>query len=184
MLTVADGLALAEPINASGSTNFALASNGGVASASSTYTAARYNFVASSVNGVKLTSLNWSYGGGRNDATAGAYPDWVEIDFNATQTIDYVVVYTVQDNYASPAPPTDTMTFSLDGVTNFTVQGWNGSAWVTLGTVSGNNLVKRIVQLRRLHHDQDPDQHHGRPRFLLSSYRSRGLGQLVFNCVS
>jgi hypothetical protein len=25
------------------------------------------------------------------------------------------------------------------------VQGWNGTAWVTLGTVSGNNLVKRTV---------------------------------------
>jgi hypothetical protein len=25
------------------------------------------------------------------------------------------------------------------------VQGWNGSAWVNLGSVSGNNLVKRTV---------------------------------------
>jgi len=25
------------------------------------------------------------------------------------------------------------------------VQGWNGAAWVTLGAVSGNNLVKRTV---------------------------------------
>jgi hypothetical protein len=31
-------------------------------------------------------------------------------------------------------------------VTDFTVQGWNGSSWVTLGTpVAGNNLVKRTV---------------------------------------
>ena len=37
------------------------------------------------------------------------------------------------------------MTFSLYGVTDFTVQGWNGTAWVTLATVSGNNLVKRTV---------------------------------------
>src|SRR5581483_3903546 len=27
----------------------------------------------------------------------------------------------------------------------FTVDGWDGSAWVTLATVSGNNLVKRTV---------------------------------------
>jgi hypothetical protein len=25
------------------------------------------------------------------------------------------------------------------------VQGWNGSSWVTLGSVSGNNLVKRTL---------------------------------------
>jgi hypothetical protein len=31
------------------------------------------------------------------------------------------------------------------GIVDFTVQGWNGSAWVTLGTVTGNNLVKRTV---------------------------------------
>jgi hypothetical protein len=30
-------------------------------------------------------------------------------------------------------------------VTDFNVQGWNGNAWVTLGTVAGNNLVKRTV---------------------------------------
>jgi hypothetical protein len=51
----------------------------------------------------------------------------------------------VQDNYASPVEPTDTMTFGLYGVTDFTVQGWNGASWVTLGTVSGNHLVKRTV---------------------------------------
>ena len=37
------------------------------------------------------------------------------------------------------------MTFSQYGVTDFTVQGWTGSSWTTLATVSGNNLVKRTV---------------------------------------
>ena len=37
------------------------------------------------------------------------------------------------------------MTFTQHGITAFTGQGWNGSAWVTLGSVSGNNLVKRTV---------------------------------------
>jgi hypothetical protein len=41
--------------------------------------------------------------------------------------------------------PSNTMTFSLYGITDFQVQGWNGAAWVTLGTVAGNNLVKRQV---------------------------------------
>jgi hypothetical protein len=56
-----------------------------------------------------------------------------------------VVVYSLQDNYFNPVEPTDTMTFNAYGVTDFTVQGWVSNAWVTLGTVSGNNLVKRTV---------------------------------------
>jgi hypothetical protein len=51
----------------------------------------------------------------------------------------------VQDNYLDPVEPTDTMTFSLRGITDFSVQGFNGTGWVTLATVSGNNLVKRTV---------------------------------------
>jgi hypothetical protein len=37
------------------------------------------------------------------------------------------------------------MTFSLYGVTAFTVQGRQGTKWITLASVSGNNLVKRSV---------------------------------------
>ena len=35
--------------------------------------------------------------------------------------------------------------FTKYGVTDFNVQAWNGSSWVTLGTVAGNNLVMRTV---------------------------------------
>jgi hypothetical protein len=41
--------------------------------------------------------------------------------------------------------PSDSLTFVNFGVANFTVEQWNGSAWVTVGTVTGNNLVKRTV---------------------------------------
>jgi hypothetical protein len=41
--------------------------------------------------------------------------------------------------------PSDTQIFSLYGVTDFTVQGWDGANWVALGTVGGTNLVKRTV---------------------------------------
>ena len=102
-------------------------------------------FPVSAIINNERAGVNWGNGGGWNDNTANAYPDWVQINFNGSKTIDHVVVYTVQDNYANPVEPTDTMTFSLYGITAFTVQGWNGSAWVTLGSVSGNNLVKRTV---------------------------------------
>ena len=37
------------------------------------------------------------------------------------------------------------LTFSVYGITDFTVQAWDGSTWITLGSVTGNNLVKRTV---------------------------------------
>ena len=89
--------------------------------------------------------MNWGNGGGWNDATANAFPDGVQINFSGSKTINRVVVYTLQDNYPNPVEPTDTLTFSLYGITAFTVQGKQGSQWRTLATVSGNNLVKRTV---------------------------------------
>ena len=97
------------------------------------------------VNNGDRAGLNWGNGGGWNDATGGVFPDWVQINFSGPKTIDHVIVYTMQDNYASPVDPPDTLTFSQYGITDFQVQGWNGSAWVTLGSVTGNNLVKRQV---------------------------------------
>ena len=126
------------------STNVALASNGGSRQRLRAPIQRRLTR-SPRINNNERAGVNWGNGGGWIDATANAYPDWVEIDFNGSKTIDHVVVYTVQDNYANPVEPTDTMTFSLYGITDFTVQGWNGAAWVTLGTVSGNNLVKRTV---------------------------------------
>jgi hypothetical protein len=128
--------------SATATTNYALASNGGIASASSTYGAA---YPVTAINDNDDTGAGWSAGGGWNDGTSGTFPDWAQVTFNGQKTIDHVVVYTLQDNYGNPVQPTDTMTFSLYGITAFQVQGWNGSSWVTLGIVSGNNLVKRTV---------------------------------------
>ncbi|HEY8683039.1 MAG TPA: Ig-like domain repeat protein, partial [Rhodanobacter sp.] len=133
---------LSQLVNAAGSSNVALASNGAVASASSTISAA---YPVSAVNNNERAGLNWGNGGGWNDATGNAFPDTVQIAFNGSKTINRVVLYTLQDNYASPVEPTDTMTFSLYGITAFTVQGLTGSTWKTLATISGNNLVKRTV---------------------------------------
>ncbi|MEQ1743181.1 MAG: hypothetical protein ABL869_11890 [Candidatus Nitrotoga sp.] len=79
----------------------------------------------------------------------------MQINFNGMKAIDRVVVYTLQDNYTSGTEPTDTLTFKNEGVTGFTVQGWDdGSAWVTLATISGNNLVKRTVSFAAFTTDQ------------------------------
>ncbi len=147
--TASASTAFAQVVNAGGggsSIDVALAANGGVASASSTYVYPGYSFPVSAVNNGDRTGLNWGQGGGWNSATANAFPDWVQITFNGQKTIDQVIVYTLQDNYANPVDPPANMTFTLYGVTGFQVQGWSGSAWVNLGAaVSGNNLVKRPV---------------------------------------
>jgi hypothetical protein len=52
-------------------------------------------------------------------------------------------VYTLQDDFQHGVEPTDVQTFSMYGVTDFSLQYWNGGAWVSLATVSGNNHIKR-----------------------------------------
>src|SRR5262249_21936345 len=119
--------------------NVALAANGGLASASSSA------YPASAVNNGDRAGLNFSGGGVWMDTSPGLFPDWVEIDFNGAKTIDHVIVYSVQDKISTPVDPSDPLTLNRYGLPAFDVQSWNGSGWVTLGSVSGNNLVKRSV---------------------------------------
>jgi RHS repeat-associated protein len=120
-------------------TNFAL---GGTTSSSSQFSANYPSF--STINGDRR-GLNWNFGGGWNDATVNIHPDWLQIDFNSSKTIDEINVITLQDNPATPAEPTEAMTFTLYGLTGYSLEYWNGSAWTTVpgGIVSGNNKVWR-----------------------------------------
>jgi hypothetical protein len=125
-------------------TNVALAANGGVATASSTFSA---GFPVGAVNNGERKGLTWGAGGGWNDATSGVYPDWVQITFNGQKSINEIDVFTLQDNFTAPVEPTTAMTFSQYGITAFDVQYWDGSAWVMVpgGSIKGNNLVWRTV---------------------------------------
>ncbi len=123
-------------------TNVALASNAGVASVSSVFSA---GYPAASLNNDERTGSPWGSGGGWNSG-ANTFPQWAQINFaGGSKTINKVVVYSVQDSYASPVEPSDVQTFTKFGVTIFAVQRWTGTAWVTITTISGNNLVKRSV---------------------------------------
>ena len=124
------------------SSNVALASAGALASASSSFNA--LHPVASVIDNDRA-GLNAGNGGVWADATPDAWPDSVQINFNGSKTIDQVVVYSLQDNYTQPMEPTDSQTFSLYGIKDFTVEGRSGGTWVTLATVSNNTLVKRTV---------------------------------------
>jgi hypothetical protein len=132
-----------------GSMNVAAQANGAVASASSLRSAGHP--AAGAINGDRR-GLNWSAGGGWSDGTPGSFPDWLQVNFSGTQTIAHVDVFTLQDDWESPAEPTSTMTFTQYGITAFQVQYWTGSAWADVpgGHITGNNHVWRRVSFTPL----------------------------------
>lgn len=129
-------------ITATGRFNVALAANGAVATASSAHTCCGFS-TAGAINGNYRGP--WGQGEGWNDATENAVPDWIQVDFAGTKTIDEISVFSLHDNYTQENTPTETQTFSLYGLLAFDVQYWNGSSWVTIpgGSVTGNNKVWR-----------------------------------------
>ena len=122
--------------------NVALAANGASATASSTF-GGGYD-PSGTINGDRK-GLNWGNGGGWNDASLNTYPDWVQVNFNASKHINEIDVFTLQDNFTNPQEPTEAQTFSLYGIRDFQVQYWDGTAWQTVpnGSVTGNNKVWR-----------------------------------------
>ncbi|MDP2872546.1 MAG: flagellar filament capping protein FliD [Bacillota bacterium] len=111
-----------------GDTNVALGSAGATITASSEVDPLAP--AAPSVIDGRTDSARWgSEGGGWQDATAGSYPDWLEIAFAGTRTIDRVDVYTLN----STAFPADTY-----GIRDYSLEYWKGDAWATLGSGSGN----------------------------------------------
>lgn len=131
--------------------NVALASNGGVATASST----SGGWQVASVNNGDRTATGGASGAWA-DATPGAYPDWVQVTFSAQKTIDEIDVFTFQDNFGALTSPTSTETFTKYGITAFDVQYWSGTAWVTVtgGSITGNNLVWKKVTFPALTTDR------------------------------
>ncbi|HEU4713030.1 MAG TPA: discoidin domain-containing protein [Pyrinomonadaceae bacterium] len=122
--------------------NVALPANGGVASASSTFS---NNYPASNVINGERAGANSNTGGLFNGwiGSTGTFPQWAQVDFGQLRSIQEIDVFTVQDNYPNPSPPTTAMTFSLYGLQGYEVQSWNGSSWATIpgANVTGNNKV-------------------------------------------
>jgi peptidyl-Asp metalloendopeptidase len=121
-------------------TNVALASAGANILASSVYSA---SYPASALNDGDRRAMNWEAGGGWNDATPSQHPDWVEVRLAGERTLSEVDVYTIQDEYMSPVEPTAETRFTKYGVTDFTVQYWDGGSWIEItgASVAGNGKV-------------------------------------------
>lgn len=125
-----------------GRINVASSANGATATASSSFSMQYGPELA--INGERR-GTNWGNGGGWNDSTANAYPDWLQVDFASPQTISEIDVFTLQDAFNTPVEPSANQTFTLYGLTSFQVQYWNGLTWIVVpgGDISGNNQVWR-----------------------------------------
>jgi RHS repeat-associated protein len=129
-------------ITATGRFNVALAANGAVATASTAHTCCGFS-TTGAINGNNRGP--WGNGEGWNDATPDVVPDWIQVDFAGSKSIDEIDVFSLHDNYTVENTPTETQTFTLYGLLAFDVQYWNGSSWTTVpgGSVTGNNKVWR-----------------------------------------
>jgi len=94
-----------------------------------------------------ISGVGWEQGGGWNDSTRGAYPDWLEVNFGTARPINEIRVYTLQDNFKQPLEPTPEMKATTYGLLDFDVQYWDGAQWVTAASVTGNDRVMRTFAL-------------------------------------
>ncbi|MFL6256240.1 MAG: hypothetical protein ACJ74T_14620, partial [Pyrinomonadaceae bacterium] len=123
-------------------TNVALASYGATATASST---ANANFPASGVINGEHNGNDWGAGGGWNDGTRNVFPDNVQVNLNVVQSINDIDVYTLKNQPNNGSTVGDFTSATSYGIKDFDVQYWNGSAWVTAASFTGNTRVKRRV---------------------------------------
>ncbi|HET8781231.1 MAG TPA: hypothetical protein VFM63_02345, partial [Pyrinomonadaceae bacterium] len=84
-------------VTATGRFNVALAANGAVATASSTATGSGFSTTG---------AINGNYRGpwgnsleGWNDNTPNSVPDWIQVEFAGSKTIDEISVFSLHDNY-------------------------------------------------------------------------------------
>lgn len=122
--------ALPTPGAYTNNTNMALATNGGVVTASvageGTYAAVNDG------NRSFSNSARWRY---------NAYPSWLEIDFNGTYPIETINLF-AQQEASRTDEPTESMT-SIYAINKFDVQAYDGTQWVAVpgGTVTSNDKV-------------------------------------------
>ena len=130
--------------NTSTRTNYALGLAGASAVGSTSYSSGGYP-AASAIDGSR-TGNTWGSGnGGWADGTRGAFPDWLEITLPGSRMIDEINVITLQNNWRNAGNPTLDSSCSGEGILDFSVEYWNGSAWVGIpsGNVTANDKAWR-----------------------------------------
>ena len=117
--------------------NVAKAGNGGSVTASSTFSSSYATTYANDGNRkASLWANTWA------DQTSGVFPDWLQVTFSSSKTIDEIDVFSGQGG--GTVDPTPSLT-STNAIADFQVQYWNGLTWAVVpnGSVVGNQLVWR-----------------------------------------
>jgi len=124
--------------------NVADADTGATAEASSTFSSRNYT-PEGAIDGDRK-GADWENGGGWNDSTRDVWPDHLQINFNGSQVINEIRVYTLQNDFRSPQEPTPDTPATSYGLLDFQLQYLNGANWVTIpGTVvTGNDKAMRV----------------------------------------
>ncbi len=125
--------------------NVAAAETGATATASSTYSTRNYS-PEGAIDGDRK-GQDWENGGGWNDDTRGVWPDDWTVNFNGTQSISEIRVFTLQNDFRNPIEPTPLTPADLYGILDFEVQTCNGATCTTIpviGTVTGNDKAMRV----------------------------------------
>lgn len=143
----------AGPTCASARVNVAAASSGASVSVSSLVSS---RYPASAVINGERGGYLFGINGGWIDQTYGVYPDWVEVTFAGARprVISEVDVYMLttscgdQPNATNCQPPTSGET-TVYGLTDFSLQYWNGSSFVNVpnGQVTANDLALRTLEI-------------------------------------
>lgn len=121
--------------------NVALAANGGVASASSSFSGA---FPAAGLNNGQVTT-GWGSGGGWSSAIGS--PQWAQVDFDKPYKILRVQIH----SYGSTSNTPESSTMSGSAIVAFTASAWDGAQWVELpGSPKNNAHSWYINNIRRL----------------------------------
>jgi bacillolysin len=131
--------------------NIALAAAGSIADATSSHSSGLYP-ASGAINGNHIGN-DWDSGGGWNDGTRAEWPDTLEVNFGTSRSIDEIRVYTLQNDWQNGVEPTETTSASAEGIIDFTVEYWNGSAWVQLpggSSVTGNDKAMRVFQFTQV----------------------------------
>ena len=115
---------------------------GATATASSSHGSGSYP-ASAAVNGERA-GVNWgTAAGGWNDGTRAEWPDTFAVTFSGPMVIDEINVFTLQNNWQAGAPVTLSSKADSEGILDFTVEYWDGSQWVVINAVSGNERAWR-----------------------------------------
>ena len=102
-------------------TNVALSTNGSSVTASSSHSSGSYP-ASATINGDR-TGNTWGSGTcGWNDGTRAVYPDTLDVQFAATESINQIKVFTLQNNWQNSGEPNENTSATGEGILDFDVQ--------------------------------------------------------------